>query len=85
MTMLALLSSDGFDAVQARHAEVHDDYVRPVLAVQRHSLQAVGGLRHHAEFRHCRQQRRQAGKDQRVIIRDQDRDGVHKVYSLKLR
>ena len=55
-------SAHGFEAIQARHGDVHQNEVRPVLRRHVESFPAIGGLYDLSHLRH----RPQEGPDRRA-------------------
>ena len=66
----------GRDAVELRHADVHQDDVGLVQVNSREHVAAVGGLADDVEVRGAGQHDPQAGADQRVVVDEEDADRV---------
>ena len=62
----------GLDAVQTRHADVHQDDVGAQPSRLLDGLSAVGGLSHHLDVRRRLEQLAKAGADKRLVVRDED-------------
>ena len=65
----------GFDAVEHRHADVHQHHIGPMRAGQLDGLLTVGSLADELEIGGVLDHRPQAGADQRLIIDDPDPHG----------
>ena len=57
----------GLQAVHLRHANVHEDEVRPQEAAKRYSLAAVAGLAHDPDTRLPLQHAAEPAPDKRVV------------------
>jgi len=64
-------AAGGLQAVQDRHADVHQDHVGPQRARGRHRLGPVGGLAHHLDAAGGQYQP-ETGPDQRLVVGDQN-------------
>src|SRR5436309_14866417 len=64
----------GSDAVELRHADVHQDHVGAVEVYRAEHLAAVRGLGDHVEVRGAGEHDPQAGAHERVVVDEQDAD-----------
>jgi len=67
-------SSCGCNPVEARHADVHEDYVWHMETRALDRLESVGGFPDHLDGRICLQDLSKARADERLIVRDKDAD-----------
>ncbi len=65
------------NAIDTRHAQVHQDDFRVMLGGQRDGFLAVGRGRHELDLVEQPQQRRQALAHQALVIGEQDPDRAH--------
>ena len=61
-----------FEAITARHADVHEDHVRSVLSGKRHGLAAVGGFGQHGDVVLGIEQGTEPSPDQCLVIGEYD-------------
>ena len=64
--------ASGLDAVEAWHADVHQDEGGAQAPRLVDGLLAVGGLAHHLDVRRRLEQLAEAGADERLVVGDQD-------------
>ena len=74
LRMLGGQAPDRRDAVEHRHAQVHEDDVGTVPADQGQRLPAVGGLGDHLQVRLGVEHAAQAVTDHRMVVGDEDPD-----------
>ena len=68
------------DAVEVRHADVHDDDIRSQSKERFDSLSAVGCLPYHLEIRLGIDDHPQAATDERLVV-DQENTDCHRTTS----
>ena len=67
---------DGIHAVQARHSQIHQGDVRPMLFPKLRCLLSVAGFSHHVHVRFLPDDRDQAIADDSVVFRHQNADEI---------
>ena len=72
----------GLDAVELRHADVHEHHRRAEAGGLLDGLDAVGGFGDHVDVGLAREQQAEAGADHRLVVGDKDADGAHEPYPL---